>query len=245
MRLNVLLTCAVLACGVASDERPAVVEAEGTSTGVAQFPISMPLGFGIEMGGYQLMCSPPWEGGGCAVPDNKAIKATFFSDTCSGWYQDRFYEVWDEMVGLVNDIGGEWSLTMMSSGYKYEMRCADTTGFGSFSFKTGDADTHNTQYGKLYQHKKGSIKLDVVAIESQTRWWSSTDEQRATFVRNVLRQEFLHLFGHGHNSPFAGPHVMDGPDDSTWLVEKWIDSDMYMRQWCYNEDSGLTPDCDP
>lgn len=238
MKRAIILLLVLISCGPAQTTRTKV---GGEVLGTTAQPIFMPTTYGAEMGGHQLECSPPWDGNGCAVPDSKAIRIEFVDNTCDPWFQERYMEIIDEMAGLLWGLGDDWGL-FWGTG-KYRLDCGDTTGFGSFSFKTGDTDKHSTPYGTLYQHKKGTLRIDTAAIVGHPRWAAATDAQRQFFTRNVTRQEYLHLLGHGHHKHEPGPDVMDGPDDSWWEEDKLPSQSMIDEMRCYNEDSGSSDDC--
>lgn len=192
----------------APGEGPQLEALEG-ELGQAAFALTRIGSHGIESSNQVpspgLTCIEPWETGFCNATSSKVRKISFSANTCNSWWQARFVEVYHEFNWNHNDFGWAWG----DGGGDGTIRCGGTLPDGGSMpnsmlgvtwFDPPFTDVAQSPYGTVRRWAKSTTRINVAGIEAMASWAGKTDTQRKRAARSVIRHEFYHSMGRGHNS---------------------------------------------
>jgi hypothetical protein len=169
--------------------RPGLYGAESTGTG------------GGDPGGGGYFCSVPWNWSLCFVKQSKSIRLKFFASTCSSWWQTRVVEAQNALNAAYNGIGWYWAGPSFDGSYEISVKCAagNDGALGGVLITGGYTDT-TVADGTIRKWNKGNMEISPANVEAQSGWASYSEAQKQRYARNLIKHEFGHTAGLGHNT---------------------------------------------
>jgi hypothetical protein len=202
--------------------------------------------FGVQTSGERCNISAT----SCAASYSKTRRYKFFASTCSSAFQGYFVNAMTGLESFMSAYG--WTLVGDGQTYDVELRCGTTVDGQSLAGSTGGtvpkgAPTVATVDGgrNWAMYPKHLVTINSSLITGLPEWATASATSRERFVTNVIRHEWGHVFGLGHNptsnelmNAYVQPNYWTGLRGYTVATERyWLD--------CYNPSvPSTTPLCD-